>query len=180
MAAKTEFGVNGQIVRKLSTDSIAVGLMVPSEGRSVFTGIQMLSPGIVTLSYLDANNAPQTVSFLETEIPTERTVSFFWSDDDTATEAEVTPVKTGYSPQEVDIPVWATARAYFFLWVSGTADGVVGRGIGPIQLTAFGEGGDLFVGPTPLTVGGVAGNLWRIYGAQTTNILTGNKFKITW
>ena len=40
MAAKTEFGVNGQIVRKLSTDSIAVGLMVPSEGRSVFTGIQ--------------------------------------------------------------------------------------------------------------------------------------------
>ena len=61
-----------------------------------------------------------------------------------------------------------------------TEFGVVGRGIGAIQLTAFGEGGDLFVGPTPLTVGGVAGNLWRIYGLQKTDILTGNKFKITW
>ena len=173
------YGVGGQIIREFSSDSIDVGLMVPSEGRSVFTGIQMLSPGIVTLSYLDAKNKAKTVSFLETVTPTERTVSFFWSDDDIATESEVTPTQTGYSPQILSIPAHAADRAYYFMWVSGTEDGVVGQGLGSLQTTAFGEGGNLFVGPTPLTVGGVAGNLWRIYSAQKTDMV-GFEFRISW
>ena len=46
MAAKTEFGVNGQIVRKLSTDSIAVGLMVPSPE---IYGVYMASKRLISL-----------------------------------------------------------------------------------------------------------------------------------
>ena len=179
MAAKTEFGVNGQIVRKLSTDSIAVGLMVPSEGRMVFNSITSHA-GILVFNYLDAAGDPQTLAFTETEIPTERTVAFFWSDDEVVTESEITPVQTGFSPQTLTIPAHVTDRSFFYVWVSGAADDVIGKGVGQIQLTSFGPGETLFTGPTPLMRGAEAGNLWHIPAAQKTDLLEDLLFKISW
>ena len=175
-----DIGLYGQLVKKGSTDSVSADLLVPTGGRIIQTAINETGD-VVTLTYLDAAGVEQTKSFGSVAAASQRTVAMGWTDDTVIQDSDFTLEATGYSPQSLAIPAHSSASAYLVVWINGAAEGVSGRGLGPLSvgwelgdsMTAFGEA-------VAYTRGGVDGHYWRTHRLLNVGALSTIDYRIIW